>query len=281
MFDQLRMKDKVAVVTGASSGLGQKFAVALAEAGAVVVLTGRDEQRLASTANEIKAAGGVALAVSFDITDQEAVNRSFAFIASELGHIDLLVNNAGYAGPIDCAWKVDSHDWWRTFEINVRGSFHCSQAVLPAMVSREEGSIINIVSQAGVQRWPLCSAYAVSKSALIKLSENLAAEVKRQKIAIFSYNPGLLSIGLTQSLLTADLNPNSPPGKIAAWFRRRMDENRRTPLQVSIATLMALATGDFNALSGCFISAGDNLRAMLAAVSENEAAGLFSLQLKS
>ena len=100
------------------------------------------------------------------------------------------MNNAGVGGPFDYSWEADADSWWRTLEVNVRGTYLCSRAVLPGMIRRGGGRIINIASHAGVFRWPTASAYSVSKAAVIKLTENLAVEVKRHNVSVFAFHPG-------------------------------------------------------------------------------------------
>jgi NAD(P)-dependent dehydrogenase (short-subunit alcohol dehydrogenase family) len=109
------------------------------------------------------------------VTDQQAVAGAVDALGRQLGSADLLVNNAGVSGPFGDAWEVDAGEWWRAVEINLRGAYLCSRAVLPAMAARGAGRIVNITSQAGVYRWPQVSAYSVSKAAVIKFTENLAA----------------------------------------------------------------------------------------------------------
>lgn len=266
----------VAMVTGGGSGIGRVFAKSLAHAGATVAVTGRSADRLRETVQMIEADGGSAIAVPFDVTDEDAVNAGVAQAEERLGPIGLLVNNAADGGPIDLLWNVDSDQWWRAFETNVRGPFLCSRSVLPGMISRRSGAIINIVSHAGVHRWPLCSAYAVSKAATIKLSENLAAESERYGVSVFAFHPGLLETGLTGSLLATDAQNGTPAHQVAAWFRRQVAQRRCASPEQSAATLMALASGRYPRLSGCYVSVDDDLDALDASMRESNVDGVFS-----
>jgi NAD(P)-dependent dehydrogenase (short-subunit alcohol dehydrogenase family) len=171
-----RLDGTVGIVTGGGRGIGRVLAQALGDAGAAVGLIARSDAELAQTVRLVRASGGTATAACADITDQQAVAKAIDTLGRRLGPVDLLVNNAGVSGPFGDAWQVDPGDWWRAVEINLRGVHLCSRAVLPAMAARGAGRIVNITSQAGVYRWPHASAYSVSKAAVIKFTENLAAE---------------------------------------------------------------------------------------------------------
>ena len=125
-----------------------------------------------------------------------------AGLQNTLGPVDLLVNNAGVVGPVGPLWRSRTAEaWWSTMDVNLRGVLLASQLVLPTMVSRRRGRIVNITSQAGAHRWPLVSGYSVSKAAVTKLSENLAHETKRFGISVFSVHPGLLPIGMSEAVV--------------------------------------------------------------------------------
>ena len=180
----------MSVITGGSRGIGRMLAQALADAGAAVGMIARSGTELAETVRLVTASGGTAAAARADVTDQQAAAGAIDALRRQLGPVDLLVNNAGVSGPFGDAWQVDAEDWWRAVEINLRGVFLCSRAVLPAMTARGAGRIVNITSEAGAFRWPQVSAYSVSKAAVIKFTENLAAEASRSGVRAFSVHPG-------------------------------------------------------------------------------------------
>lgn len=128
---------------------------------------------------EIERAGGVAAAAVADITDTAATTAALAELRERLGHVDLLVNNAGVNGPVGQLWELEAAAWWRAVEINLGGPFTLTRMVLPDMIARGRGRIVNITSNAGVYRWPLVSSYVASKAALVKLTETLAARPGR------------------------------------------------------------------------------------------------------
>jgi short-subunit dehydrogenase len=161
---------RVAVVTGASAGIGAGLAAMLATEGATVVLAARRETELAQVADGILQQGGVAIPVVTDLTSDESIDRLLATAQAQAGPIEVLVNNAGYA-----VWKpledTTPADWDRAFAVNVRAAARLSAAVLPGMRDRRFGRIINIGSEAGVAIVPGLAAYCVSKHALVALTE--------------------------------------------------------------------------------------------------------------
>lgn len=205
-----------AVVTGGGRGLGRVLAQGLAGAGAAVGLIARSSDQLAESVSIIEEAGGVAVAASADLADPDAAAAAMAQLRKQLEHIDLLVNNAGVNGPVRPAWEVAEKDWWRTVEVNLRGVEVCSRLVLPDMIARRRGRIVNITSRAGVYRWPLLSAYSVSKAAVVKYVENLAQETKRYGLAVFSVHPGILPIGFGKLALKAADLPVGPPAGVGS-----------------------------------------------------------------
>jgi NAD(P)-dependent dehydrogenase (short-subunit alcohol dehydrogenase family) len=267
---------QVAVVTGGGRGLGRVFALALGRAGADVAVLARSADQVAQTADTIHQAGGRALALAADVTDGRAVAEAVDRVRRELGPVDLLVNNAGVWGPLGPAWEADEADWWRTFEVNVRGSFLCAHAVLPGMTARGRGRVVNIVSHAGVYRWPQSSAYATSKAALVKLTENLASETRRRGVAVFSLHPGVVTTGLTDEALAMD----APPGSPAAWIQQEVAAGRTVPPALPARVLVYLASGRADALSGRYLTAHDDVAAMVRRAPEIQRDDLYTLRLR-
>jgi NAD(P)-dependent dehydrogenase (short-subunit alcohol dehydrogenase family) len=254
----------VSLITGGGRGIGRVLAQALAEAGAAVGLIARSGEDLAETVRLVTAAGGTAEAARADITDQQAAATAIGALCRQLGPADLLVNNAGVSGPFGDAWQVDADDWWRAVEINLRGAYLCSRAVLPAMTARGAGRIVNIASEAGAFRWPRASAYSVSKAAVIKFTENLAAEASRSGIRAFSVHPGLTPIGLSERALAGAAPPGSAEARIHAWVRQELRAGRGAEPALVARLVTRLAAGHADRLSGCHLSVHDDLDAILA-----------------
>ena len=274
------LSGQAALVTGGGKGLGRVFAQRLAAAGVAVAVSGRSLEDLRETVALIEAKGGKAFGIPFDVADRDATDSAVAEVERTLGRIDLLVNNAGLWGPIDDLWECDPAEWWRTMEVHVGGAFHCSRAVIPGMIGRGGGRIVNIVSHAGVHRWPTCSAYSVSKAAVIKLTENLAIELSRKNVAVFAYHPGLLTIGLGEQASRMEATPSSAADRAAAWIRSEFAAGRTVTAEQAASTLVALASGDADGLSGRYVTVSDDLATLERRKDEIQRANLLTLRLR-
>ena len=186
VLDAFRLDDRVAVVTGGNRGLGFAFARALAEAGARVAIAARDGERSARAADEL----GV-LAVPLDVTDPASVDAMVERVTTELGPVDVLVNNAGtcFHRP---ALEVPDDEWREVWEVNVDGLWRCSRAVGAQMVERGTGSIVNIgsISAMIVNRPQMQPAYNASKAAVHQLTKSLAAEWAPHGVRVNALAPG-------------------------------------------------------------------------------------------
>jgi NAD(P)-dependent dehydrogenase (short-subunit alcohol dehydrogenase family) len=250
------------VITGGGRGLGRAFALALADLGFPVCVTARTEAEIAATADAIVRAGGRAIAVSGDVTDPQAVARVVAATEVELGPIDVLINNAGVlnGGLLETA---EPDAWWRDIEVNLRGPFLYTHAVLPGMIARTRGRIINIASGAGLQPVETGSAYCVSKAALIRLNEATALETAKHGIATFAVDPGTVRTPMNLRFMASpEMQQRSPD--VVAWFQQLFAEGGDTPIEQSVQLVVALATGKADVLSGCFVRVSDDLDALLA-----------------
>lgn len=192
----MKLEGKVAVITGASRGVGQFMARELAREGADIVVAARTEEvrdpklpgTIYSTAEEIRALGRRALPVRVDVTDEESVQAMVKAALAEFGRIDVLINNAGVMAP-GRLWEIPIKRWDLVTRVNVRGSVLCCQAVLPHMIERRDGVIINISSILADRAGGGNISYSVTKQALRKLSEGLAEEVREYNIRVFALSP--------------------------------------------------------------------------------------------
>ncbi|HWJ21105.1 MAG TPA: SDR family oxidoreductase [Gemmatimonadaceae bacterium] len=248
---------QVAVVTGASRGLGRAYAEAFASAGAAVALVARGAADLDAVAAELSAAGGRVLPVAVDVTDADAVRRAAEQIVDALGPVDLLVNAAGIGMPMGPFASASIEQWWRTIEVNVKGPALWSRVLLPAMIARGRGRIVNLASIAGGRAIPNWSAYTTSKTALIRLSESLAIEGAGAGVRVFPIHPGTVRTPMTEEALQSDEARRLVPA-LAAIFDRGLD----TPLDDSVAFVMRLALGEADALSGRFLTVQDDLASL-------------------
>jgi NAD(P)-dependent dehydrogenase (short-subunit alcohol dehydrogenase family) len=254
------LADQVVLVTGGGRGIGRVIALRFADAGARVAIIGRTESALAETVEVIRARGARGLMRTADVSDYDAVAAAVAAVEEEFAPIDVLVNNAGVAAPIAPLWETDPSEWWRVVSINLQGTFNCSRAVLPSMVSRSVGRIINIASHAGVHRWPFLSSYAVAKAAVVKLTENLALETRSHGVSVFVIHPGTVEIGLTEKAFEAPAPPEgSLEAKVRAWFQAQVDAGTLVSPEAAAELVAVLASGRADALSGRYISMEDDI----------------------
>ena len=238
----MSLTGQVAVVTGGGRGIGRVVAQTLAAAGAEVVVMSRSAAELAETAALI---GSRARALPLDVTDAGAITRAFA----EIGRIDLLVNNAGFGGPIGPLTENDPREWWSTLEINLRGPMLCTQAVLPAMIARGRGRIVNMSSAAGNMAVANFSAYITSKSALNKFTECLSTETQPHGVFVFAISPGPVRTAMSESLL------HSPEGqKWLPWFKDVIEQHS-VPPERAANLVLAIAVGEHDKELGKFLSA--------------------------
>jgi NAD(P)-dependent dehydrogenase (short-subunit alcohol dehydrogenase family) len=240
--DQIDLGGQVALVTGGSRGIGREIALHLARSGASVAVTARDRAKLEAVAAEIEESGGRCLAVEMEVTDRKSVENGIREIETSLGPVDLLVNNAGVSGTAVNFWEADPDEWWQVVEVNLSGAMLCSRFVLPGMVGRGCGRIINMGSNLGIRPFPGVSAYAASKAALIRLSDALAEELKDHGICVFAVSPGLVLTDMTREVKERNIFPDSE------W----------TPIERIAELCLSLAGGKADVLTGRYIHAGSD-----------------------
>jgi NAD(P)-dependent dehydrogenase (short-subunit alcohol dehydrogenase family) len=270
---------QVALVTGSGRGLGRAYAIALAKAGATVAVTARTESEIQTVQREIEQQGGHALAISVDVTNKNAVAKLVTTIEQQLGPIDLLVNNAGVLRAIGRVTDIDADDWWHEVEINLLGPFLCSQAVLPGMITRKRGRIINVASGGGLSAFDCFSAYSISKTALIRLSESLAIENKEYGIGVFAIHPGNVRTSMSEYLHDSEVVGQRAPWMQQTW-RQRFAEATDTPIERSVTLVLQLAAGHADTLSGRYIDAEDDLTELLDHADEIQSKDLYALRLR-
>jgi len=183
---------RTALITGAGAGIGRAIALRLARDGWAVAVNDVEPGRAAQVTREVDAAGGRGVAVVADIGDREAARRMVADALAALGVLDLLVNNAGLC-RLGAIAEYAEADWHTTFRVNVDGVFFCCQAVLPHMLARGRGNIVNLASWSGKAGAPFFGAYCASKFAVIGLTQSLAKEVAGQGIRVNAVCPGIVA----------------------------------------------------------------------------------------
>lgn len=216
---------KVAVITGAGRGIGRAIALGWAQAGAAVVCSARSANEIDETAALITAAGGTASARVADVLDHAAMVALFQHAADRHGGVDIVLGNAGVAGPASTLARSDPAEWARTIQINVVGAYHTAHAAIPHLRTRGTGKIIFMGSGVRNGAIPGLSAYAASKSALWKLTQVLGVELQKHNISVNELIPGPV-----RTAMTAFGNTDFPPGE---WVKDPAD---LVPLALFMAT---------------------------------------------
>jgi NAD(P)-dependent dehydrogenase (short-subunit alcohol dehydrogenase family) len=274
-IDPKPLNGQVALVTGGGRGIGRAVAQTLAAAGASVAVLSRSPDELAETVRLIQQHGGKALSFPADVTVAQEVRTAIETIEQKLGPVDLLINNAGAIKPFGPVWETNAEEWWRGMEVNVRGPVLCSAAVLPAMVARRRGRIINVASRAGIVSMPFYTSYVTSKTALIRFTECLALETKQHGLAVFAISPGTVRTAMTEYSL------NSQEGqKWLPWFRQIFDKNIDVPADRPAQLMLALALGRADALSGRCLSIYDDVDALVKDAATIQEKNLYSLKME-
>jgi len=203
------LKNKYALVTGGSRGLGKAIAVALAEAGANVAITGRHESTLTEVVEELKSKGVKAAFAVFDVSNKEEIKKALAKLQEQTGSFDIVINNAGIAA-FGSVLEMDEDAWEDIIQTNLFGPYYVTKAVLPGMIEKKTGGdIINIASTAGLKGGANTSAYSVSKAGLIALSESLMYEMRKNNIRVVTLNPSTIATSMSKDVLKiTDGNPD-------------------------------------------------------------------------
>jgi NAD(P)-dependent dehydrogenase (short-subunit alcohol dehydrogenase family) len=256
MASTRELEGQVALVTGGGRGIGRMIAEELTDAGMRVAVSARTADQVEDTATAI---GG--LAVTADVSKQEDVDAMVATVERELGPIDLLVNNAGVFGNLGGpTWEVDRADWWHVFEINLLGAFLCARAVLPGMIERGSGRIVNTGSGASYLPNAGSTSYGPSKAALGRFGELLNGETSPHGVHVFVISPGLVRTAMTDAF-----------GDDAPW----------TPPELAPRLVRALASGRADRLAGRYIHAEhDDIEDLIARADEIAERDLNAIRLQ-
>src|ERR1700675_4006612 len=212
------LKDKVALVTGASQGIGWDIAQALVVAGAKVAVAARTEEKLALLVGEITAAGGEALALQMDVADAEQVKAGFKQVLEKFGRLDILVNNAAITRD-GLAMRMKADDWDAVIRTNLTGAHLCIQQALPTMMKARAGRIINIASVVAQMGNSGQSNYVAAKAGLIGLTKAIAIEISSRNITVNAVAPGFIATPMTDVLsdkVKDELKTRIPLGRMGS-----------------------------------------------------------------
>lgn len=247
----MKLQNKIAIITGAGRGIGKAIALRFAQEGANLAMTSRTIPELQATRDEVAALGGQALALSGDVSHWEDVERLVKATLDEFGAVDILVNSAGVQGPIGPVTEVEVAPWVETIHINLIGTFLCCRAVLPTMLARHKGKVINFSGGGALYPRARFTAYSASKAGVIRFTESLAQEVKGSNVQVNAIAPGAVKTRLWDELMAA----GDKAGEEALAEAHRLQETGWVSAEPAASLAVFLASSDSDGLTGRIISA--------------------------
>jgi 3-oxoacyl-[acyl-carrier protein] reductase len=233
------LKDKVALVTGASQGIGRDTALALAEAGAKVAVAARNEEKLAALVNDVTAAGGEAFAVKMDVAEAEQVKAGFKAVLEKFGRLDILVNNAAITRD-GLAMRMKQEDWDAVIRTNLTGAHLCIQQALPPMMRARAGRIINITSVVARMGNAGQANYVAAKAGMIGLTKAIAMEIASRNVTVNAVAPGFIETPMTDVL----------PDKVKEDLKTRIPLGRMGSVRDVAAAIVFLASDEARYITG-------------------------------
>ncbi len=233
------LKDKVAIVTGASQGIGRDTALALAQAGAKVAVAARNEEKLATLVSEIEVAGGAALAVKMDVADADQVKAGFKQVIEKFGRLDILVNNAAITRD-GLSMRMKQDDWEAVLKTNLTGAHLCIQQALSSMMRARAGRIINISSVVAQSGNAGQANYVAAKAGLIGLTKAVAIEIASRNITVNAVAPGFIETPMTDVL----------PDKVKEELKTRIPLGRMGSAREVAAAIVFLASDEAGYITG-------------------------------
>jgi len=244
----MRLRGKVAIITGAGKGLGRASAVEMAREGAYLVILSRTSPEIEETSRMIEEVGGEVLPLKADISRTTDVEQAVDKAHSRFGKVDILMNNAAVIGPVRPLYEVDEKDWDMCMDINVKGYYLFSKAVIPHMIRQKRGKIINLTSGLGVMAMPLFGGYSIAKAGVIHLTKILAEELKPHNIQVNGLDPGVMDTKMQEDL--RNLGPEVLGDAIYAEFSGYKEKGILKPPE-RVAKLAAfLASEESNSITG-------------------------------
>ena len=271
----MKLSEQIAIVTGAGRGIGRAIAERFAAEGARVALVSRTGGELHALAREIADAGGTAKSFVADVTDLDQVQAAVARVEDAMGPVDVLMNNAGVHNGFGPIWEIDPDHWWMDMTVNVRGVFNFCREVSRRMVARKQGRIINMVGGGFSGPSPNMSGYGASKTAVTRLTETLAAELREHDVKVFAMAPGLVKTPLNLA------NMKRPEVEKYMNLKGAFDAGRDVPPTVAAAIATELASGRLDALTGRVVRPNDDFDRLEADADRIVKRDLLTLRLKT
>jgi NAD(P)-dependent dehydrogenase (short-subunit alcohol dehydrogenase family) len=273
----MELRGKTAIITGSSAGIGRATAVEFARQGANVVCCARRENKLRETVDMIEKSGGRAAAVVADITEKDQVDNVVATALERFGQIDVLYNNAAAFAAIGALWEVDIDVWWRDITINVLGPALFCRAVLPHMMERNSGLIINMDGGGSSAPFPGATGYGSSKAALMRLTDTLARELEHDgyDIYVVGMGPGSVYTEIWEPQL------NTPAGK--KWIgelRAIVDEKRYMPPERCATASVELIRIMCPEINGCLFGVNTDFAQIARQAKEIRAQDAYQIRMR-
>ncbi|MXS70394.1 3-ketoacyl-ACP reductase [Flavobacteriaceae bacterium W22] len=224
----MKIQGKNAIITGGGRGLGKAVALILASEGVNIGITGRNEENLKMTVDEIQKLGVNAHYAVFSMDNEIQVKAGLDSLAQQLGGVDILINNAGI-GDFGSIEEMPTETWEQVIKTNLFGVYYAAKTVYPYMKEKGQGDIINVASTAGLKGGPNMSAYAASKAAVISLSQSMMAEWRKQNIRVITLTPSTIASDMSIQGGLTDGNPEKvlQPEDFAEWVRDILKMNKR------------------------------------------------------
>ena len=260
-----------ALVTGGSDGVGRAVALGLGAAGFAVAVLARSAEMLEETRALLESNGTPSVACVADVRDFEAVASAVASIESKLGPISTVVNNAGTSLAIGPLWEVDPGAWWTDVETSLGGAFNVCRSVIPGMIARRQGRILNVSSYAGLRAAPYQNGYGCAKAGLANLTESLAVSLLPYGIRVFTVTPGFVRTSLTDHLT------ESPQGR--RWLPELQTRDSLDP-DLFVRLTVTVALGGADILNGRFLHALDNIGELASRFDDIESEELYVPRLR-
>jgi 3-oxoacyl-[acyl-carrier protein] reductase len=245
-----KLAGRVALVTGASRGIGIEIALTFAREGAKVVLVARSAAEIERAATRILASGGEALALAADVSAPGQMQQAVDRCLDRYSRLDILVNNAGVLGPMGPLVENPVQEWLQTVQVNLFGVFLALHAALPVMIQQHYGKIINLSGGGAAYGRPFFTAYGASKAAVVRLTESVAMEVQSYGIDVNAMAPGAVATQMLRQVLDA----GDRVGKEALEAARRLVEGGGVPTELPARLAVFLASADSDGLTGRLIS---------------------------
>jgi len=256
----MKLEGACVVVTGGSRGIGKAMAAAFAERGSSVVIAARSKDEVESAVAELGAGGRRLLGVPTDVTDPEQVQHLATLAEREFGPVSVLVNNAGSLTAVGPTWELDQEQWSADVQTNLWGTFLCCRAIMPGMVARGHGYVINLVGGGATGPHVYGSGYGCSKAGVLAFTETLALEAAETGVKVFALSPGLVKTRMTTALAEGAEGRRWRP-----FIGQMLKDGRDVPPEEAAELALKLVSGRADRLVGCLFSVRDDFDAIVRA----------------